>query len=129
MTLSALTDTARVRMSAPALTANMTDDTIGALIQDASLQVIADRFPKAVRADDEEFDIRELAARYLTLHMATMDSAQGQGVTREKVDVIERDYADKTAKDWLNSSTWGQMYLRLYYKYAAGGPRHVVIQH
>ena len=120
MTLSALTDTARVRMSAPGLTASMTDDTIGALIQDASLQVIADRFPKV---------IRELAARYLTLHMATMDSAQGQGVVREKVDVIERDYADKTAKDWLNSSTWGQMYLRLYTKYAAGGPRHVVIQH
>lgn len=129
MTLSALTDTARVRMSAPTLTADMTDDTINALIQDASLQVIADRFPKAIRADGEEFGIRELAARYLTLHMATMDSAQGQGVTREKVDVIERDYADKTAKDWLNSSTWGQMYLRLYLKYAAGGPRHVVIQH
>lgn len=129
MTLSVLTDVSRVRMSAPALTANMTDDTIGALIQDASLQVIADRFPKAIRADGEDFDIRELAARYLTLHMTTMDSAQGQGVVREKVDVIERDYADKTAKDWLNSSTWGQMYLRLYYKYAAGGPRHVVIQH
>ena len=129
MTLSALTEVARVRMSAPTLTADMTDDTISALIQDASLQVIADRFPKAIRADDEEFDIRELATRYLALHMATMDSAQGQGVTREKVDVIERDYADKTAKDWLNSSTWGQMYLRLYYKYAAGGPRHVVIQH
>ena len=129
MTLSALTDVSRVRMSAPGLTAGMTDDTIDALIQDASLQVIADRFPKAIRADSEELDIRELAARYLTMHMATMDSAQGQGVTREKVDVIERDYADKTAKDWLNSSTWGQMYLRLYSKYAAGGPRHVVIQH
>lgn len=129
MTLQALTDVAKVRMSAPTLTADMTDDTISALIQDASLQVVADRFPKAIRADDEEFDIRELAARYLTLHMATMDSAQGQGVVREKVDVIERDYADKTAKDWLNSSTWGQMYLRLYYKYATDGPRHVVIQH
>ena len=129
MTLQALTEVARVRMSAPTLTADMTDDTISALIQDASLQVIADRFPKAIRADGEEFGIRELAARYLTLHMATMDSAQGQGVTKEKVDVIERDYADKTAKDWLNSSTWGQMYLRLYLKYAAGGPRHVVIQH
>ena len=129
MTLQALTEVDRVRASAPALTANMTDDTIGALIQDASLQVIADRFPKVIRVDGEELDIRELTARYLTLHMATMDSAQGQGVVREKVDVIERDYADKTAKDWLNSSTWGQMYLRLYYKYAAGGPRHVVIQH
>lgn len=129
MTLSALTDVSRVRMSAPGLTASMTDDTIGALIQDASLQVIADRFPKAIRADGEEFDIRELAARYLTLHMATMDTSAGQGVTSEKVDVIERDYADKTAKDWLNSSTWGQMYLRLFSKYAAGGPRHVVIQH
>lgn len=129
MTLQALTEVDRVRASAPALTAKITDDTISALIQDASLQVIADRFPKAIRADDEEFDIRELAARYLTLHMATMDTAQGQGVTREKVDAIERDYADKTAKDWLNSSTWGQMYLRLYCKYAAGGPRHVVIQH
>lgn len=129
MTLQALTDVVKIRMSAPTLTADMTDDTISALIQDASLQVVADRFPKAIRADDEEFDIRELAARYLTLHMATMDSSQGQGVVREKVDVIERDYADKTAKDWLNSSTWGQMYLRLYYKYAAGGPRHVVIQH
>lgn len=118
-----------VKKTAPDLMSDMSDDTINELIGDASMQVLADHFPKVVHADGEDIPIRELATRYLTLHLATMDTKAGQGVVSEKVDVIERQYQNKTSKDWLNSSTWGQMYLRLYREYARGLSHYVIIQH
>lgn len=118
----ALTNVDDVRKSAPDLTKGMPDDTISIYIEDATMQVLADGFPKTVRSSDGiEVPIRELACRYLTLHLATMDTKAGAGIASEKVDVLERTYVNKTIKDWLNSSTWGQMYRRLFLRYASNG--------
>ena len=48
----------------------------------------------------------------------------------EKIDVIEEHYADTSRLDWLNRSTWGQAYMRLYNLYGNGGMTHyAVVQH
>lgn len=125
-----LTSVDKVKATAPDLIGDMDDDTLNRLIEDASITVIADGFPKEVVIDDNKLDIREIASRYLALHIATMDSKSGQGISSEKVDVIERHYFDKTSKDWLNSSTWGQTYLRWYHLYGNGHTTHfMVVQH
>lgn len=124
-----LSTVAEIKATAPDLTADMEDSTIEALISDASTQVLLDGFPKDVEVDGEKLQVRELATKYLTLHLATMDSKAGQGVSSEKVDVIEVHYQDKTKSDWLNSSTWGQMYLRMYQRYCIRRLPIGVIQH
>lgn len=116
-----------VKAAAPDLTANMSDDTLTELIKDATVNALADGFPKPI--SDKLNDVTLLAIKYLALHMATMDSPAGQGVTDEKVAVLERKYESKTGKDWLHSSVWGLLYYRLWKLYGGGQNRYSVVQH
>lgn len=121
-----------VKLTAPDLLEGLSDDTINALIGDATLQVLADGFPAEVTSfEGIKIPIRELATRYLTCHLASMDSkANAEGIASEEVSVIKRSYRSGMGRDWLSSSIWGLMYLRLYKRYAnPGTPRHAVIQH
>lgn len=114
---------------APDLVADAKDDTITALIANAYQIALSDRFPKSKMIDGEDLHIRKMATEYMALHLLSMQGKTGQGIVSEKVDVLERHYADTTKLDWLNTSTWGQAYLRLYKAYGGGGSRYVVIQH
>lgn len=116
-----------VKDAAPALTANMSDDTLTELIKDATVNALADGFPKP--DGDKWNDVTLLAIKYLTLHMSTMDSPAGQGITDEKVAVLERKYESKVGKDWLHSSVWGLLYYRLWKLYGGGQNRYSVVQH
>ncbi|MBD5430138.1 DUF4054 domain-containing protein [Lactobacillus sp.] len=110
-----LTTVDKVRATSSDLTDGISDDTLKLLIEDASIQVIADDFPKTVN----NVPIQELAARYLALHLITTQSvASSESVISEKVDVIEKHYSDKSRLDWLKLSPYGRMYLRLYNRYA-----------
>ena len=116
-----------VKDAAPDLTANMSDDTLTELIKDATVNALADGFPKPI--SDKLNDVTLLAIKYLALHMATMDSPAGQGITDEKVAVLERKYESKIGKDWLHSSVWGLLYYRLWKLYGGGQNRYSVVQH
>ncbi|MBP2057891.1 hypothetical protein J2Z60_001066 [Lactobacillus colini] len=130
--MNPLTTLEEVKATAPELTSDKSDETLTALINDATIQVLADGFPEYVNQGRVRVPIQELATRYMTLHLASMDSeASAKGIASEKVSVIERTYRSKiNVQGWLNTSTWGQMYLRLYKQFANGGRAHVaVIQH
>lgn len=116
-----------VKDAAPDLTANMSDDTLTELIKDATVNALADGFPQSISGKWN--DVTLLAIKYLTLHMATMDSPAGQGVTDEKVAVLERKYESKIGKDWLHSSVWGLLYYRLWKLYGGSNNRYSVVQH
>lgn len=116
-----------VKDAAPDLTANMSDDTLTELIKDATVNALADGFPQPISGKWN--DVTPLAIKYLTLHMATMDSPAGQGVTDEKVAVLERKYESKIGKDWLHSSVWGLLYYRLWKLYGGSNNRYSVVQH
>lgn len=115
----------------PKLTSNLSDDTIQALISNAGLIALGDRIPKIVEIDGEQAPIRDMATRYMTLHLiATSTGKAGQGITEEKVDVLEKHYADTSSLDWLNKSPWGQAYLRLFQEYGDYGvTKYGVVQH
>ncbi|WP_281830298.1 DUF4054 domain-containing protein [Lactobacillus amylolyticus] len=115
----------------PKLTSELSDDTIQALISNAGLIALGDRIPKIVEIDGEQVPIRDMATRYMTLHLiATSTGKAGQGITEEKVDVLEKHYADTTSLDWLNKSPWGQAYLRLFQEYGDYGvTKYGVVQH
>lgn len=114
---------------APDLVADAKDDTITALIANAYQIALSDRFPKSKMIDGEDLHLRKMATEYMALHLLSMQGKTGQGIVSEKVDVLERHYADTTKLDWLNTSTWGQAYLRLYQTYGGSSSRYVVIQH
>ena len=116
-----------VKDAAPDLTANMSDDTLTELIKDATVNALADGFPQSIGGKWN--DVTLLAIKYLALHMATMDSPAGQGVTDEKVAVLERKYESKIGTDWLHSSVWGLLYYRLWKLYGGGQNRYSVVQH
>lgn len=116
-----------VKNAAPDLTANMSDGTINELIKDATVNALTDGFPQPISGKWN--DVTLLAIKYLTLHMSTMDSPAGQGVTDEKVAVLERRYESKTGRDWLHSSVWGLLYYRLWRLYGGGNNRYSVVQH
>lgn len=115
----------------PKLTSNLSDDTIQALISNAGLIALGDHIPKIVEIDGEQVPIRDMATRYMTLHLiATSAGKAGQDITDEKVDVLERHYADTSSLDWLNKSPWGQAYLRLFQEYGDYGvTKYGVVQH
>lgn len=113
----------------PDLIADTKDDTITALIANAYQIALSDRFPKSKMIDGEDLPVRKMATEYMALHLLSVQGKTGQGIVSEKVDVLERHYADTTKLDWLNTSTWGQAYLRLYKAYGGSGSRYVVIQH
>lgn len=114
---------------APSLIANTKDDTLTALIDNAYQIALSDHFPKSKIIDGEELPVRNMATTYMALHLLSVQGKAGQGIVSEKVDVLERHYTDITKLDWLNASTWGQAYLRLYQTYGGSDPRYVVIQH
>lgn len=114
---------------APNLIVDAKDDTITALIANAYQIALSDHFPKSKMIDGEDLPVRKMATEYMALHLLSVQGKTGQGIVSEKVDVLERHYADTTKLDWLNTSTWGQAYLRLYKTYGGGGSRYVVIQH
>ena len=114
---------------APDLIADTKDDTITAIIANAYQIALGDRFPKSKMIDGEELPVRKMATEYMALHLLSVQGKTGQGIVSEKVDVLERHYADTTKLDWLNTSTWGQAYLRLYKTYGGSGSRYMVIQH
>lgn len=116
-----------LRNAAPELTKSLTDDTLKELVHDATVNTLADGFPQPVNGKWN--DITLLAIKYLTLHMTSMDSPAGQGITDEKVAVFERKYESKIGKDWLHSSVWGLLYYRLWKLYCGGSNRYGVVQH
>lgn len=118
-----------LRKLAPDLIADAKDDTITAIIANAYQIALSDHFPKSKMIDGEELPVRRMATEYMALHLLSVQGKTGQGIVSEKVDVLERHYADTTKLDWLNTSTWGQAYLRLYKTYGGSGSRYVVIQH
>lgn len=118
-----------LKQLAPDLIADTKDDTITALIANAYQIALSDRFPKSKMIDGEELLVRKMATEYMALHLLSIQGKTGQGIVSEKVDVLERHYADTTKLDWLNTSTWGQAYLRLYQTYGGSSSRYVVIQH
>ena len=118
-----------LRKLAPSLIADTKDDTITAIIVNAYQIALGDRFPKSKMIDGEDLHLRKMATEYMALHLLSVQGKTGQGIVSEKVDVLERHYADTTKLDWLNTSTWGQAYLRLYKTYGGSGSRYVVIQH
>lgn len=118
-----------LRKLAPSLIADTKDDTITAIIANAYQIALGDRFPKSKMIDGEDLHLRKMATEYMALHLLSVQGKTGQGIVSEKVDVLERHYADTTKLDWLNTSTWGQAYLRLYKTYGGSGSRYVVIQH
>lgn len=115
----------------PQLTDSLSDDTINALISDAQLISISDGFPKFVTdIDGDELPVRDMATRYMTMHLITTSGDSAKGLLSEKIDVIEEHYADTSRLDWLNRSPWGQAYMRLYNLYGNGGMTHyAVVQH
>ena len=119
-----------LKQLAPDLIADTNDDTITALIANAYQIALSDRFPKSKMIDGEDLHLRKMATEYMALHLLSVQGKTGQGIVSEKVDVLERHYADTTKLDWLNTSTWGQAYLRLYNAYGGGSSsKYVVIQH
>lgn len=118
-----------LHLMAPDLTANLSDETANALIANAYQIALGDHFPRSKIIDGEQLPVRDMATKYMALHLISAQGKTGQGVISEKVDVLERHYADVTKLDWLNTSQWGQAYLRLYNMYGGRGARYQVIQH
>lgn len=118
-----------LKLMAPDLTANLSDETANALIANAYQIALGDHFPRSKIIDGEKLPVRDMATKYMALHLIAAQGKTGQGVLSEKVDVLERHYADVTKLDWLNTSQWGQAYLRLYNTYGERGARYQVIQH
>ncbi|RVU70016.1 MULTISPECIES: hypothetical protein [Lactobacillus] len=106
------------------------DETIAALIDQANLIALTDSMPETATINNKVLPIEKMATLYMTLHLASVIGKSGRGITAEKVDVLERHYADTTSKGWLNSSRWGLLYLWLYRRFGDGQtPRMAVIPH
>lgn len=121
-----------LKATAPELLQDVTDQALETLISQANLIAISDDFPdQATTSQGKVIPVLEMATKYMTLHLATtINSEQGQGITSEKVDVLEVHYSDVSDKGWLTSSPWGKLYLWLYRKYGGGtSSRLAVIQH
>lgn len=118
-----------IKELAPNLTKNVSDDTITAMMANAELIARADHFPETVSVGGSTLPILDMATQDMTLHLISSDSNSANGVTVEKVDTIERHYADKSNLTWLNSSPWGQAYMRLYGLYGGGQSQYAVVQH
>lgn len=79
----------------------LTDDQLNMYIEDASLEVSSLTVPE---------EHKERLTRYLAAHLAFMSMKR---VVKEKLDVIERQYSDSASAEGLNSTPYGQEYLRL----------------
>lgn len=118
-----------IRRLAPEMTADIDEQSIMATVDNAYLIALGDHFPRVSKIDGEQMPVRKLATEYLALHFIAIQGKTGQGVTAEKVDVLERHFHDTSRLDWLNSSKWGQTYLHLLKVFGGGRARYRVIQH
>lgn len=123
-----------IKQLSPDLTSTMSDDALKGLLTSTREIAMADGFPEtAVNNQGETLKVRDMATKYLTLHLITVNKALGTGgnnVTSEQVSVLKRTYADTSKLKLYQRSPWGQLYLWLYNLYGNGGvTRYAVIQH
>lgn len=120
-----------LRTTATAIAGKLTDDTLNALIQQANLITLADGMPEQAKVNGKIIPVLNMATLDMALHLASIGNGKsGQGIISEKVDVLEKHYADTTSRGWLGSSKWGLAYLRLYRLFGEGNtPRLAVIPH
>lgn len=108
----------------------LSDDTLNALIDQATLIVESDGMPEQVKVKDKTIPVLNMATLDMSLHLITVLGKSAQGILSEKVDALERHYADVSDRGWLNSSKWGQLYMWLYRRYGEGStPQMAVIRH
>lgn len=98
-----LTTIERVRMLGDEFI-EITAERLTMYIEDASLEV------SSLHVPDEQ---QERLARYLSAHLAVVSQTTARAVIREKLDVIERQYADTSSFEGLLSTKYGQEYRRL----------------
>lgn len=131
-TITALTTVDSVKSTAPDTVNGLSDDVLNQLIKDAHVAVMG-AFPKQVVVDGDDMTdlILEQAERYLTLHMASMDSSANRGVQSEQVDVLKTSYfTPNYSGDWFHTSIWGSRYWQLWLEYGRGGRfTFAVVQH
>ena len=123
-----------VKQLSPDLTSSLKDDALNGVLKNANLIAIADGFPiKATTNSGEVIQVRDMATEYMALHLISMSKSSGSSganITEEKVDVLERHYADTSKLKLFQRSPWGQLYLWLYNLYGNGGiSRYAVVQH
>lgn len=118
----------KIKALDPELTSSSQDETLATLLEQGKMIALSDKLPYQVVVDHEEVPIREMGTIYMALHFLALQQSQGKGVTVEKASVIEVHYSDLSNLDWLNSSKWGQAYLRLYELYGAGRRHYRVIE-
>lgn len=96
----------KVKLTAPSL-ATSSDEAIELYIDDAYLTVKSSKFPEMYE---------EVANRYLAAHLASVNV---KNVIAEQVGTLKREYSDKNIEDKdLNSTSYGQEYLRLEKEYS-----------
>lgn len=123
-----------VKQISPDLTSSMSDDALKGLLSGAREIAIADGFPVVTTSNaGETVKARDMATKYLTLHLIAMNNSIGTGganVTSEQVSVLKKTYADVSDLKLYQRSPWGQLYLWLYNLYGNGGTsRYMVVQH
>lgn len=116
------------------LTSNMSDDALKGLLSGAREIAVADGFPVvATNNAGEPVKARDMATKYLTLHLISINNAMGSSgtnVTSEQVSVLKKTYADVSKLKLYQRSPWGQQYMWLYNLYGNGGiNRYMVVQH
>lgn len=110
------------------LVADFSDETINSLVQNAHLIAVGDKFPADVKLDG--VPVLDMATKYMALHLAYTMGESGQGITMEKLDVLQVEYSDMTNVGWFNRSPWGLLYRHLYLLYGGGSSTRIaVIQH
>lgn len=123
-----------VKQISPDLTSNLSDDALEGLLSAAREIAIADGFPVVATSNaGENVRARDLATKYLTLHLIAMNKTIVGGdtnVTSEEVGVLKKTYSDVSNLQLYQRSPWGQLYLWLYNLYGNGGTsRYMVVQH
>ena len=123
-----------VKQLSPDLTSSMSDDVLKGLLSGAREIAIADGFPVVATSNAGELvRARDMATKYLTLHLIAMNNAIGEGgtnVTSEQVSVLRKTYADVSNLKLYQRSPWGQLYLWLYNTYGNGRMnQYALVQH
>lgn len=99
---------------------SLTDTTVNATIEQATMQVLADRLPELAEVNGKKIGIQHMGIKYLTLHMITVfyGYTGGENIISQKVDQTEQHFADPSKLDWYQSSPWGKLYSTLLDNYA-----------
>lgn len=123
-----------IKQISPDLTSSMSDEVLKGLLSGAREIAIADGFPAEATSNTGEIvKARNMATKYLALHLMAMNNAMGDGgsnVTSEQVSALKKTYADVSNLKLYQRSPWGQLYLWLYNLYGNGGiSRYALVQH